>query len=323
MSGDAGVLVVTTLVCFAREVFVLVCTWEADTPHPKLPSSDATPIELPWLSAPSAQGRVERLAKPITSPRPNAVRYAVMRARWHGDVRTWWVSRQSITGLAEGRTRWYLIPMMGFAKSSTHPAKSAGSPLSQRLSENHFTMYQCLLMRGMIKMFSLRRSFIASAVSILLLAVTTSEADSQSASNSPAKTAAEVATAIADASATTVFQSATSHDNFVEVQYKATDARLFPHNKAEGEQRRLRLTLNFCANPRIAPALRNGVVIHQVLVAPDNSDPFEFTIDQSSCTTILEDAAANMRERLESTRPTTEPNRVHTLTIRPNQVEEK
>jgi hypothetical protein len=173
----------------------------------------------------------------------------------------------------------------------------------------------------MIKMFSLRRSFIASAVSILLLAVATGEADSQNASNSPPKTAAEVATAIADASAAIVFQSATSHDNFVEVQYKAMDVRLFPHNKAEGEQRRLRLTLNFCSNPRIAPALRNGVVIHQVLAAPDNSNPFEFNIDQSSCTTILEDATANRRERSESTRLTTEPNRVHTLTIRPKDEE--
>jgi hypothetical protein len=129
-------------------------------------------------------------------------------------------------------------------------------------------------------MFSLRRSFMVSAVSILLLAVAPGEADSQNASNFAPKTAAEVAAAIADAGAAIVFQSATSHDNFVEVQYKAMNARLFPHNKAEGEERRIRLTLNFCSNPRIAPALRNGVVIHQVLAAPDNSDPFEFTIDQ-------------------------------------------
>jgi hypothetical protein len=171
-------------------------------------------------------------------------------------------------------------------------------------------------------MFSLRGSIMASAVSILLLAAASGEAGSQNASNSAPNTAAEVAAAIADASAAIVFQSATSRDNFVEVQYRATNARLFPRNKAEGEKRRLSLTLNFCSNPRIAPALRNGVVIHQVLAAPDNSDPFEFTIDQSSCSTILEDATANRRERLDTTRPT-EPKGVHTLTIRPNQAEQK
>jgi hypothetical protein len=172
-------------------------------------------------------------------------------------------------------------------------------------------------------MFSPGRSFIGPAVSIVLLAVAAGEADGQNDSNASPKTAAEVAAAISDASAAIVFQSATSHDHFVEVQYKAMNARLFPHTKAEGERRRLELTLSFCSSPRVAPALRNGVVIHQVLTAPDNSDPFEFTIDQSSCTTILEDATANRRERLEPTRPTTEPNRVHTLTIRPNQAEDK
>ena len=108
-------------------------------------------------------------------------------------------------------------------------------------------------------MFSLRRSFIPSAVSILLLAVAAGEADSQNASNSPPKTAAELATAIAIAIDTRipktpnvpiVFESATSHDNYIEVHYRATDARLFPHNKAEGDERRLRLTTTFASPPK-------------------------------------------------------------------------
>jgi hypothetical protein len=185
-------------------------------------------------------------------------------------------------------------------------------------------------------MFSLRRSFIPSAVSILLLAVAASEADSQNASNSPPKTAAELATAIAIAIDTRipktpnvpiVFESATSHDNYIEVHYRATDARFFPHNKAEGDERRLRLTNYFCFTPQIWLFRRNGVVIHQVLAAPDNSDPFEFTVDQSACAAMVEDAKTLAQEierkHSGSTQPTTDPKRVHTLTIRPNQTQEK
>jgi hypothetical protein len=175
---------------------------------------------------------------------------------------------------------------------------------------------RCTLMTmRTVMMISLRRPLIALAVSIMLAAAAIGTVYCQDASNSP-PTAAEAASAIADANAAIIFQSATSHDNVVEVQYKATAARLFPRNKAEREQRRLRLTLFFCSLPRITRALGNGVVIHQILVSPDNDDPFEFMIDQSSCATILEDAAANRRQYFESRRPT-EPNHVRTLTIRP------
>jgi hypothetical protein len=162
------------------------------------------------------------------------------------------------------------------------------------------------------------------------------EADSQKASNAEPKTAAELATAIAIAIDTKipktpnvpiVFESASSHDNFIEVHYRATDARFFPHNKAEGDERRLRLTNYFCFTPQIWLFRRNGVVIHQVLAAPDNSAPFEFTIDQSTCAAMIEDAKTLAQEierkRPESTQPTTDPKRVHTLTIRPNQTQEK
>src|SRR6266404_7487283 len=188
----------------------------------------------------------------------------------------------------------------------------------------------------MITMFSLRRSFIATAASVLVLLVAIGEADSQKASNAEPKTAAELATAIAIAidakipktpNVPIVFESASSHDNFIEVHYRATDARFFPHNKAEGDERRLRLTNYFCFTPQIWLFRRNGVVIHQVLAAPDNSAPFEFTIDQSTCAAMIEDAKTLAQEierkRPESTQPTTDPKRVHTLTIRPNQTQEK
>ena len=111
----------------------------------------------------------------------------------------------------------------------------------------------------MITMFSLRRSFIATAASVLVLLVAIGDADSQKASNAEPKTAAELTTAIAIAidakipktpNVPIVFESATSHDNFIDVHYRATDARLFPHNKAEGDERRLRLTNYFCFTPQ-------------------------------------------------------------------------
>ena len=46
-------------------------------------------------------------------------------------------------------------------------------------------------------MFSLRRSFIATAASVLVLLVAIGDADSQKASNAEPKTAAELTTAIA------------------------------------------------------------------------------------------------------------------------------
>lgn len=184
-------------------------------------------------------------------------------------------------------------------------------------------------------MFSHRRSFIATAASALVLLVAIGEADSQKASSSEPKTAAELATAIATAidakipktpNVPIVFESASSHDNFIELHYRATDARFFPHNKAEGDERRLRLTYYFCFTPQISLFRRNGVVIHQVLAAPDNSAPFEFTIDQSTCAAMIGDAKTlaqeSERKRPESTQPTTDPKRVHTLTIRPNQTQE-
>jgi hypothetical protein len=191
-------------------------------------------------------------------------------------------------------------------------------------------------------MFRFRRLLIAAAASVPLLVVAIVEAGSQTASPSEPKTPAEVAKAIAHALDASVpktpnvpiaFESATSHDNFVEVQYTAKDARFFPHNNAEGEKRRLGLAGYFCFNPRISLFRKNGVVIHQVLAAPDNSDPFEFTIDQSTCAALLADAKtlaeAAEQKRSGSTQSAKGPNsltelkRVRTMTIRPVQAEQK
>jgi hypothetical protein len=177
-----------------------------------------------------------------------------------------------------------------------------------------------------------RGSLLAATVSVLPLAVAIGEAGGQALGN-PEPTPAEMAKAIAHAidanalkmpNAPIAFESATSHDNFVEVHYAAKDARLFPHNKAEGEKRRLGQTGYFCFDRRIQLFRKNGVVIHQVLAAPDDSAPFEFTIDQSTCASLFADAKtlAEMVERSKSSQlvpgpnSLTEPKRVRTMTIR-------
>ena len=196
--------------------------------------------------------------------------------------------------------------------------------------------------RETIKMFSSRRSLIAAAASVLLLIVITGEAGSQTASSSARETPAEMAKAIAHAIDTNVpktpnapiaFESATSHDNIVEVHYTAKDARFFPHNDAERDKRRLGQAGYFCFNSRISLFRKYGVVIHQVLTAPDNSTPFEITVDQSTCAALIADAKIRAesaeQKRSESTQSATgsnslaEPKRVRTMTIRPDQAEQK
>lgn len=197
-------------------------------------------------------------------------------------------------------------------------------------------------MRKTTKMFSLRWSLKVAAASVLLLVAANGEAGSQTAGNPEPKTPAEVAKAIAHAIDTNVpkrqnvpitFQSATSHDNIVEVHYTAKDARFFPHNEAERDNRRLGLAGYFCFNNRISLFRKYGVVVHQVLAAPDNSAPFEFTIDQSTCAALIADAKtlaeAAEQKRTESTQlapganSPAEPKRVRTMTIRPDQPEQK
>ncbi|MDH2384912.1 hypothetical protein [Bradyrhizobium sp. CER78] len=123
------------------------------------------------------------------------------------------------------------------------------------------------------------------------------------------------------------FQSATAHDNVVDVHYRANDAGMLPRNKAEGDEERLRFAGRFCFDRRVSLFQKNGVVIHRVLFAPDNSAPFEFTIDQSTCAALIEDAKARADAAKRAAGPApnslTEPKPVHTLTIRPEPAEQK
>jgi CxxC motif-containing protein len=180
---------------------------------------------------------------------------------------------------------------------------------------------------------------------VLLLAVVIGEHGGQTPGNPEPKRPAEMAEAIARVIDTNTpktrdvpiaFESATSHDNFVEVHYVTKDARFFPHDKAEGEKRRLGQAGHFCFDPRI-PRIqlfaKKGVVIHQILAAPDDSAPFEFTVDESTCASLIAGAKtlAEMAEQERSTSPRssmapnslTEPKRVRTTTIRTDRANEK
>jgi len=180
-------------------------------------------------------------------------------------------------------------------------------------------------------MSSFPRSLVSGAASVLLLMVVVGEASGQTNIKPESETPAEMAKAIAHAIDTKApktpdtpitFESATSHDNVVELHYIANEARVFPHNDTEREQRRLRFAYRFCFDRRTSPLQKHGVVIHQVLTAPDSSDPFEFVIDEPTCAAIAADAKTRA-EQFEQKRPKSldEPKRIPTTTIRPNQAE--
>ncbi|MBO0759169.1 MAG: hypothetical protein J2P54_25290 [Bradyrhizobiaceae bacterium] len=82
-----------------------------------------------------------------------------------------------------------------------------------------------------------------------------------------------------------VFQSATAHDNFVEIQYAAKDALFFARNKANFDSTRLALTRYYCSSSRVR-FINDGVVVHQVMLAPDKSDRIEITVDRTSCANL-------------------------------------
>jgi hypothetical protein len=130
------------------------------------------------------------------------------------------------------------------------------------------------------------------AVVSILLAGTLLEARSQATNNQRSNTLADVAKAIAhtiDANtvkspgAPLAFDSATAHDNVVEVKYIANDFAAFDRFKSNSNQARAALVGYYCNESGRTAYLRQGVVIHQSYVRSDSNDRVEFTIDRSSC----------------------------------------
>ncbi|HWN49419.1 MAG TPA: hypothetical protein VNO18_06255 [Xanthobacteraceae bacterium] len=136
------------------------------------------------------------------------------------------------------------------------------------------------------------------------------EAQSQIANSQGPKTPVEMAKAIAQTiSANTLkapgapiaFESATSHDNFVEVRYVANDAAVFARLKSNVDQIRLDKASYYCNESRIA-YLKQGVVMHEVIATSNNSDQIDFTFDRSSCDSLPKSKLADSKTLAEFAR---------------------
>jgi hypothetical protein len=139
-------------------------------------------------------------------------------------------------------------------------------------------------------MFSLRLATRVMAAAALIGGAF-GDAYGQTANTPAPATPAQVAQAIAFAiNANTVktpgaaiaFESATSHDNVVEMRYVVSDAAGFSRLKDTVDQTRLVKASYYCKESRLA-YLKLGVVMHEVIATPGNSDQIEFTFDKSSC----------------------------------------
>lgn len=139
-------------------------------------------------------------------------------------------------------------------------------------------------------MIAFRFAMRSMAVAALLAGGLSCAAHGQTAQNgatTPADTARAIAHAI-DANAikaqdvAIIFESAASHDNVVELRYRANDAAVFSRLKGNLDKIRADKAAYYCNAGRIT-ALQQGVVVHEVIAAADNSDRLDFTFDTSTC----------------------------------------
>ncbi|HUI98576.1 MAG TPA: hypothetical protein VLX44_22695 [Xanthobacteraceae bacterium] len=81
---------------------------------------------------------------------------------------------------------------------------------------------------------------------------------------------------------TIVFESASSHDNVVEVRYRTNDPAVFSQLKSNVDKIRSEKASYYCGAGPLA-ALKQGVVVHEVIASPDNAERLDFTFDTSTC----------------------------------------
>lgn len=183
-------------------------------------------------------------------------------------------------------------------------------------------------MRKMIRIGSFRKSLIVGIASLALLVVANSEAGSQTVGKRDSEKPTEMAEALAHAidmkmkvpktpNPPLSFESATSHDNVVELHYRANEVLMFPHDDAERELRRLQFAYRFCFDRRMGLLGKPGVVVHQVLAPPDGSAPFEFTIDEATCATIVAEIDTRVAG-MKRPKSVDEPKGISTIRIRPD-----
>jgi hypothetical protein len=136
-----------------------------------------------------------------------------------------------------------------------------------------------------------------------LIGGTIGPAQGQTVNHEEPRTPAEMAAAIAHTieantlkapGAAITFESATSHDNFVEMRYVANDAAIISRLKSNADQVRLNKASYYCNESRIA-YLKLGVVMHEVIATSDNSDQLDFTFDISSCDNLPKSKPADSK----------------------------
>src|ERR1700733_13899139 len=81
------------------------------------------------------------------------------------------------------------------------------------------------------------------------------------------------------------FESATSHENVVELRFVANDAAALLNLKSGADQTRLIHATFYCNESRIT-YLKRGIVIHELIATLQNSDRIEFTFDLSTCDSL-------------------------------------
>jgi hypothetical protein len=118
------------------------------------------------------------------------------------------------------------------------------------------------------------------------------EAGGQATNNQSSDTVVDAAKAVArtiaaftvkSSGAPLEFDSATAHDNVVEVKFIANDFAAFDRFKSNSNQAKSAFVGYFCNDSGRAVYLRQGVVMHYVYARSDDTDRVEFTIDRSSC----------------------------------------
>jgi hypothetical protein len=154
-----------------------------------------------------------------------------------------------------------------------------------------------------------RTNMISSRLAIQLVAITAliggafREASGQTANNQGPKTPAEIAKAIAHTiglstlktpGAQITFESATSHDNIVELRFVASDSAIFARLKSNADQMRLGKISYYCNESRIA-YLKQGVVMREILATSGNTDQIEFTFDISTCDSLSKSKLADSK----------------------------
>ncbi|HEX9323775.1 MAG TPA: hypothetical protein VF913_16900 [Xanthobacteraceae bacterium] len=136
-----------------------------------------------------------------------------------------------------------------------------------------------------------------------LIGVAFDEGVSQTLNNQAPNTPIEIAKAIARTitastlkapGAQIAFESATSHENIVEVRFVANDPAVFSRLKSNADHIRSVKASYYCNESRII-YLKHGVVMREIIATSNNNDQIEFTFDVSTCDSLPKSKLADSK----------------------------